>query len=159
MTSSTRSAVACLVFALFVSLPVARSVGGAEPVPPQEGGKAPVWQLTYLKAEPGQRERLERFITLNWFGPDDRARHKGYIDGFLLLRGSEADPSWDLVVIDIFPDADSQKKARERYRTEIMPEHKKQLVDGMDFPALGKVVGERTTTLVSGHVEAKRLGL
>jgi hypothetical protein len=159
MTYSIRLAVASLALLLLVSLSGVRNVGGAEPALPPGGGKAPVWQFTYLKAEPGQRERLERFITLNWFGPDERARGKGYIDGFLLLRGTEADPSWDLVVIDIFPDADSQKKARERYRTEIMPEHKKQLVDGMDFPALGKVVGERTTTLVSGHVESKRLGL
>jgi hypothetical protein len=112
-----------------------------------------------LKAEPGQRERLERFITLNWFGPDDRARNKGYIDGFLLLRGSENDPTWDLVVIDVFADADSKERARQRYQAEIIPGHKKQLVDGMDFPSLGKVVGERTTTLVSGHIEAKRLGL
>lgn len=155
----TRSAGAGILFVLIVSLCVVMKVGGAEPAPSQGEGKAPVWQLTYLKAEPGQRERLERFITLNWFGPDEQARDKGYIDGFLLLRGSEGDPSWDLVVIDIFPDGDSQGKARQRYRDEIMPGHKKQLVDGMDFPALGKVVGERTTTLVSGHVEAKRLGL
>lgn len=159
MTYLTRSAVAVLAFALLVSLSVIIHGGGAEPAPPQGGGKAPVWQLTYLKAEPGQIERLERFITLNWFGPDERARGKGYIDGFLLLRGTEADPSWDLVVIDIFPDIDSQGKARQRYREEIMPGHQKQLVDGMDFPSLGKIVGERTTTLVSGHVEAKRLGL
>jgi hypothetical protein len=159
MTYLTRSAVACLIFVFLVSLSVIINVCGADPAPPKEDGKAPVWQLTYLKAEPGQRERLERFITLNWFGPDDQARQKGYIDGFLLLRGSEDDPSWDLVVIDIFPDADSQGKARQRYRDEIMPGHKKQLVDGMDFPALGRIVGERTTTLVSGHVEAKRLGL
>ena len=158
MTYLTRSAFAGLVLVLWVSLP-AVDVGGAEPATPQEGAKAPVWQLTYLKAEPGQRERLERFITLNWFGPDDRARHKGYIDGFLLLRGTADDPSWDFVVIDIFPDLDSQGKARQRYRNEIMPGHEKQLVDGMDFPSLGRVVGERTTTLVSGHMEAKRLGL
>jgi hypothetical protein len=49
-------------------------------------------------------------------------------------------------------------QARQRYRDEIMPEHKKQLVNGMDFPSLGKVVGERTTTMVSGHIGAKRLG-
>lgn len=36
--------------------------------------------------------------------------------------------SWDLVVIDIFPDEDSRTKARQRYRDEIMPGHKKQLV-------------------------------
>jgi hypothetical protein len=73
-----RSAVAGLAFVLLVSLPVVINVGGAEPVPPRGGGKAPVWQLTYLKAEPGQRERLERFITSNWFGPDERARGKGF---------------------------------------------------------------------------------
>jgi len=159
MTPLNRWAVSGLVFVFLVFLTVITSVGGAEPAPAQEGGKAPAWQMTYLKAEPGQRERLERFITLNWFGPDDRARHKGYIDGFLLLRGTKDDPSWDLVVIDIFPDDDSREKARQRYRDEIMPGHKKQLVDGMDFPSLGRIVGERTTTLVSGHVEEKRLGL
>jgi hypothetical protein len=122
-------------------------------------GPDPVWQLTYLKALPGQQDRLERFILLNWFGPDERARQKGYINGFLLLRGSPDDPTWDLVVIDIFPDSASHKLARERYRSEIMPEHKKQLVDGLDFPALGKIVAERTTSPVGGHVEAMRLGL
>ena len=119
----------------------------------------PVWQLTYLKALLGQQDRLERFILLNWFGPDEKARKKGYIDGFLLLRGSPDDPSWDLVVIDIFPDSTAHKQARERYRSEIMPGHEKQLVDGLDLPALGKIVAERTTNPVGGHVEAMRRGL
>lgn len=122
-------------------------------------GPEPVWQLTYLKALPGQQDRLERFILLNWFGPDERARQKGYIDGFLLLRGSPADATWDLVVIDIFRDSATHQLARERYRSEIMPKHEKQLVDGLDFPALGRIVEERTTNPVGGHVDAMRLGL
>ena len=157
MTNLTRWGIAWLVF--LIPLTVVIKIGSTELAPNQEGGNAPVWQLTYLKAEPGQRQRLERFITLNWFGPDERARRKGFIDGFLLLRGSENDPSWDLVVIDIFPNADSREKARQRYRAEILPNHKKQLVDGLDFPSLGRIVGERTTTMVSGHIEAKRLGV
>lgn len=127
---------------------------------PSEGSSSSiVWQLTFLKAEAGQRDRLERFITLNWFGPDDRARQRGYISGFQLLRGSQTDTSWDLVVVDIFPDPDVHAKARERYRNEIMPAHKTQLVDGYDFASLGRIVAERTTTVVSGHLEPQRLGL
>ena len=127
---------------------------------PGEGSSTSiVWQLTFLKAEAGQRDRLERFITQNWFGPDERARQRGYISGFQLLRGSPADTSWDLVVVDIFPDSDAHAKARERYRNEIMPAHKTQLVDGYDFASLGRIVTERTTTVVSGHVEPQRLGL
>jgi len=156
MTNLIRWSTVWLLF--LISLSVVIRIDSAELFLNQKGGKVPVWQHTYLKAEPGQRERLERFVTLNWFGPDDRARSKGYIDGFLLLRGAEDDSSWDLVVIDIFPDAESREKARQRYQAEIMPEHKKQLVDGLDFPALGRIVGERTTTLVSGHIEARRLG-
>ena len=111
------------------------------------------------EGEPGQRDRLERFITLNWFGPDDRARQRGYISGFQLLRGSEADTSWDLMVVDIFPDSDAHAKARERFRNEILPAHKKQLVDGYDLASLGRIVAERTTTVISGHLEPQRLGI
>jgi hypothetical protein len=118
-----------------------------------------IWQLTYLKAFPEQRHRLERFITLNWFGPDETARRKGYIDGFLLLRGSAADTTWDLLVIDVFADSTAQVRARERYRSEILPAHERQLVDGLDFPELGRIVGERTTRPVSGNVSGIRLGL
>lgn len=127
--------------------------------PPRDPATPAVWQLTFLKAEPGQRDRLERFITLNWFGPDDTARRRGFISGFQLLRGSEEDSAWDLLVVDIFADADTKAKARERYRAEIIPAHTKQLVDGLDFPALGRIVAERTTTAISGHVEAHRVGL
>ena len=147
---------AIILGAMFLA---AAALWAEQPSPGDLGikGSDQVWQLTYLKALPGQKQRLEKFILLNWFGPDERARQKGYINGFLLLRGSPGDPTWDFVVIDIFPDSSAHKLARERYRSEIMPEHKKQLVDGLDFPALGKIVAERTTNPVGGHVEALRL--
>jgi hypothetical protein len=155
MRNLTRSTVVML--ALLIPPGIMAIERASAPIP-QTGG-APVWQLTYLKAAPGQRDRLERFIVANWFGPDERARQKGYIDGFALLRGSETDSTWDLVVIDIFADVESKEEARERYRTEIMPQHTKQLVDGLDLPSLGRIVGERTTTMVGGRVNARRLGL
>jgi hypothetical protein len=111
-----------------------------------------VWDFTYLKALPGERDRLERFIAANWFVPDERARARGYISGYQLLRAAPADTSWDVLVIDIFPDSAAKAAAPERYRTEIMPGHTKQLVDGRDFPQLGRIVRQHTLVAVTGHV-------
>jgi hypothetical protein len=152
----TRRRVAMTVMATVIGFASALS---GDTSPEERSSSSIVWQLTFLKAEAGQRERLERFITLNWFGPDERARQRGYISGFQLLRGSETDTSWDLLVVDIFPDSDAHTKARERYRNEIMPAHKKQLVDGYDLASLGRIVAERTTTVISGHLEPQRLGI
>lgn len=91
MFNVDRSRLAIIVFLVLIF--AGMKTGTAEQSSTRNDTSAPVWQLTYLKAEKGQRERLERFITLNWFGPDDRARDKGYIDGFLLLRGSDEDPT------------------------------------------------------------------
>ena len=155
----TRRRVATAVLATVIGFDSAPSGDASPGERSSSSSPSIVWQLTFLKAEAGQRERLERFITLNWFGPDERARQRGYISGFQLLRGSEADTSWDLLVVDVFPDADAHAKARERYRNEIMPAYTKQLVDGHDLPSLGRIVAERTTTVVSGHLDPQRLGI
>ena len=103
-----------------------------------------VWQLTYLKALPGHRARLEQFLEQNWFVMDARAKRAGYLVDNHLLRGSGADTTWDLVEISMYADSLQHARIDSIFRTIIRPQHTTVLVDGMEFRELGRFVREET---------------
>lgn len=79
------------------------------PVPTAGDRAGSVWQFTYLKAMPGQRERLAAFIERNWFAMD--ARPSGWLPRRQpALHRTPADTSWNLRAVSIY--ADSLQHAR-----------------------------------------------
>jgi len=57
------------------------------PIPQLDATAGAVWQLTYLKALQGQRDRLEQFLERNWFIIHARAEPTGYLVASYLPRG------------------------------------------------------------------------
>jgi hypothetical protein len=112
---------------------------------PQPGAMAgAVWQFTYLKALPGQRERLEQFLERNWFVMDARAKRAGYLVDNHLPRGSAADTTWDLLEISVYADSLQHARIDSIFRAVIRPQHNMVTVDGFEFRGLGRFVREET---------------
>lgn len=124
----------------------------AAPAPgPGAAASSQTWQLTYLKAAPGEVEHLAQLIRLNWFAMDARARAAGDIVDYQLLRASPADSTWDLLEITVFADSAQHARADSVYRTVYRPQHRMQLVDGKRFAQLGTIVQSITTRWVGGR--------
>ncbi len=103
-------------------------------------------ELTFLRAEPGQRERLVRFLDANWLAMDRVAVARGlFVEARLVEARDEgaADPAWDVAVAVTYRDAGGYESVRAQFE-EIRRAHAKVLVDGLDFAALGRVVGSRS---------------
>lgn len=117
--------------------------------PPRTGQ---VWQLTYLKARPGEVDRLATFISRNWFVMDSAAQRDGRIVDYQLLRGTPADTSWDLLEITVFADSLQEAQADSIYATVYRPRHRVTLIDGKPFSALGRITGSTRTVWRAGRV-------
>jgi hypothetical protein len=99
-------------------------------------------EWTFLKSNPGDRDRLRQFIILNWFALDARAKAEGLMLSYRVLdSGDDADP-WNLAVEVIYPDARGSDAIMTRFN-QLRAEHTKVLIDGKDLKDLGRIVGSR----------------
>ena len=136
----TRPLVALLLLSACHTTPAPAS----HPVPPTGASLGAVWQLTYLKALPGQRDRLEQFVEQNWFVMDARAKRDGYLVDNHLLRGSSADTTWDLLEISMYADSLQHARIDSIFRTIVRPQHVTVPIEGREFRELGRFVREET---------------
>jgi hypothetical protein len=109
-----------------------------------------IYELTYLKAKPGEVDRLATFIQRNWFEMDSRATAAGHMQGYRLLRGSPADSSWDLLEISVYADSAQHARIASLFRVVYRPAHTTVLVDGRSFRELGTIVASVTTRWAGG---------
>ena len=135
--------VACM---LVVAMLLSACRPSPAPSPIAEAGALPgaVWQLTYLKALPGQRDQLEQFVEQNWFVMDARAERAGYLVDNHLLRRSPADTTWDLLDISMYADSVQHAQIDSIFRTIIRPQHVVVRIDGREFRELRRFVREET---------------
>ncbi len=138
-----RGALLALGLALTLAAPLLR----AQPGPAPSGS---IWQLTYLKAQPGRVEQLAQFIERNWFAMDARARAAGHLEDFVLLRGTPADSTWDLLEITTYRDSAQHARIDSLFRVVYRPQHQPVLIDGLSLTRLGRIVTSVTTRRVGG---------
>ena len=119
-------------------------VYAARPIVPAGASPGVMSRLTYLKAFPDQRKRLERFVEQNWFVMDARAKRAGYLVDNHLLRGSPADTTWDLLEISMYADSVQHARIDSIFRTIVRPQHVTVPIEGREFRELGRVVREET---------------
>ncbi|MCU0683353.1 MAG: hypothetical protein MUF34_14130 [Polyangiaceae bacterium] len=104
-------------------------------------------ELTFLRSEPGQHERLVRFLEANWLALDHVAIARGlFVDARLLEARDEgaSDPTpWDVVVVVTYRDTRGYEGVRAEFDT-IRRAHPKQLIDGHDLATLGRIVAARS---------------
>lgn len=110
------------------------------PAPAVSPVRAVEW--TFLKSNPGDRDRLRQFIILNWFALDARAKAEGLMLSYRVLdSGDDADP-WNLAVEVIYPDARGSDAIMTRFN-QLRAEHTKVLIEGKDLKDLGRIVSSR----------------
>lgn len=118
------------------------------------------WHLVYVRALPGQRERLAAFIEANWLARDRVAYAAGSIAGFEWLEATETDAGWDFLVITQYPPSTAAPNV-----ADATPSPQKILIDGFDFDQLGVIVasellrrrvGTKPPTATSSHADLDR---
>ncbi len=110
-----------------------------------------VVERTRLKANPGEREALGRFIVANWFAMDEVAVRRGLFTSYRLLENPETDGDWDWVVEVGYPNPDgySNPEVQAQFQT-IREQHETVLIDGKSLRELGRVIGTERLTLRAG---------
>lgn len=109
---------------------------------PRESSASPTRravELTFLKAQPGQRERLVRFIVRNWFAMDRIAQEQQLLQHYTVLQtGTDAGP-WNVVVAVTYRDERGYDGIAEAFEV-IRRAHRPVLVDGKALRDLGEIV-------------------
>jgi hypothetical protein len=107
----------------------------------EEAAPAVTW--TYLKANPGDRERLATFVEANWLAMDAKAVEAGLFRGYRMFINDRADGEWDVVVEVTYNDACGYACVAAAFEA-IRSEHVEQRVDGRGLRELGRVLRTET---------------
>jgi|GEM_PF-6252835 len=113
-----------------------------------------VWAISFVRARPGQRERLERFLKSNWLALDQQAFQQKKIKAYRMLR-ADADPkesSWDYAVIIEYADRQAMADFVPVYLA-LARERPHVRVDGLDFADLGEVVQQKVVEPLGNGIE------
>jgi hypothetical protein len=103
---------------------------------------APAIEYTFIQSLPGKREQLKRFIALNWFVMDAKAVDQGLMERYQLLESTDETAQWDVVVAVTYKTPQGYSAIAPAFER-IRAAHAKQLVEGLDFKELGKIVASR----------------
>lgn len=104
-----------------------------------------VVERTLLKAAPGKREALARFIVANWFAMDAVAQKEGLFTFYRLYENvadiAAGDAEWDLAVAVGYRTMLGYAEPRVQARFgDIRAAHKTIAIDGQSLAALGRIV-------------------
>jgi hypothetical protein len=96
-------------------------------------------ELTFLKSEPGQLDNLKKFIILNWFAMDKKAKAKGLMETYTIMDTGKDDGPWNVVVSVTYKNTNGYEGIKEEFE-KIRSEHVTVLVDGKTLRELGAFV-------------------
>lgn len=100
------------------------------------------FELTFLKAKPGLRAQLGRYITANWFAMDSKGLEQGLFTCFWLLEETEENAAWDYVMVVGYPTDLGYGDSRTVTLFEaIRKAHVETRIDGKGLRDLGDFVG------------------
>jgi hypothetical protein len=101
-------------------------------------------ELTFLKAKPGERGRLVRFIEQNWFEMDRIATEQGLMRDYRVLETGTDEGAWNILVEVTYTDERGYAGIVEAFER-IRKAHRSAAVDGKDLRDLGAIVESKTT--------------
>jgi hypothetical protein len=102
-------------------------------------------ELTFLKANPGERGNLVRFIERNWFEMDRIAVEQGLMRDYRLLDTGDEGGAWNVLVEVTYSDARGYEGVREAFER-IRNAHRPVAVDGRErLRDFGTIVESRRT--------------
>jgi hypothetical protein len=99
-------------------------------------------ELTFLKAKPGERENLKRFIVLNWFAMDKVAKEQGLMSAFTVMDTGSDEGAWNVLVSVTYPNEKGYDGIASEFE-KIRRAHSTVLVEGKALRDLGAVVETR----------------
>jgi hypothetical protein len=124
------------------TLPVLAQRPAVLPSAPDQARRAV--ELTFLRALPGERQRLLRFIVANWFEMDRVAKLQGLIDDYRLLDSATDDADWHALVVVSYHDDRGYDGIAEAFER-IQRAHTPVRIDGKGLRELGTIVLSRKT--------------
>lgn len=108
-----------------------------------------VWAISFVRARPGQRERLERYLKANWLALDALALREKRIVAYRMLRAdADAKEGWDYAVIIEYADRQAMAGFVPFY-IGLARERPQVRVEGLDFADLGEITQQKTVTPVT----------
>jgi hypothetical protein len=110
-----------------------------------------VYEHTLLKAKPGLRAELGKYVVSNWFAMDQKGVEQRIFTSYWLLEESGENSAWDYVVVVGYPtelgyDEPQTKTAFEAIRKA----HVEVKIGGKGLRELGGVVGSHRLRVVQG---------
>jgi hypothetical protein len=103
-------------------------------------------ELTFLKAKPGERERLVRFIELNWFEMDRIAAGQGLMRDYRVLETGTDEGAWNVLVEVTYTDERGYAGIVDTFEA-IRKAHRSMAVGGKGLRDLGTIVESKKTYL------------
>ncbi|KPF65907.1 hypothetical protein IP88_13170 [alpha proteobacterium AAP81b] len=108
-------------------------------------------EQTFLKAEPGRRADLARYIEANWFVLDRQGVARGIFTSFALYEDIDANADWDLMVAVGYPQPQGyDDPATQAVFKALKAAHVDVPIDGRSLAALGRIVRHHRLRLMVG---------
>ncbi|WP_295680086.1 hypothetical protein [uncultured Nevskia sp.] len=107
-----------------------------------------IWAISLVRARPGQRERLLRFLRANWLALDALLLEQGRISGYRLLEADVVtgvindSKRWDYAVILEYRDRQAMQDFVPAYLA-LLKARPQVRIDGLVFADLGEVVQQQ----------------
>lgn len=111
---------------------------------------AAIWAISLLRARPGQRERLLRFLQANWLALDAELLAQGHIRNYRLLEAEAGNGladarSWDYAVILEYRDRQAMSDFVPAYLA-LLKARPQVRIEGLGFADLGEVLQQRVAS-------------
>jgi hypothetical protein len=125
-----------------LSIGVAASVAGISPsFARMANGKTALEEHTFLKAAPGKRENLIRYLKANWLEMDRKGVEAKIFTYYQLLEDIDENKAWDLVMVVGYPNTIGYEEPNTKAAfNDIRSKHKEVLIDGEGLKTLGQIV-------------------
>jgi hypothetical protein len=130
---------------LFLAAPCLAGAPAAQDIPKTtDGARRVAVELTFLKAHPGERARLVRFIEDNWFEMDRIAVTQGLMRDYRVLDTGSDDGPWNVLVEVTYTDERGYAGIVDAFER-IRAAHRTVTIDGKGLRDLGAIVESRQT--------------
>lgn len=134
--------------------PAAKQAGEGSADPADNA--AAIWAISLVRARPGQRERLLRFLRANWLALDAQLLEQGRISAYRVLEADDSESrdgrSWDYAVILEYRDRQAMADFVPAYLA-LLKERPQVRIDGLGLADLGEVVQQKVAHPLAEAVE------
>ncbi len=135
--------------------PPAATAPTSDAVPSSDDRAAAIWAISLVRARPGQRQRLLRFLRANWLELDQQLLEQGRISRYRLLEadaGGGDGKGWDYAVILEYRDRQAMDDFVPAYLA-LLKARPQVRIDGLSFADLGEVVQQKVARPLGDELE------